>query len=115
MASTGLVMLMTPGLALFYGGLVQEKNLWTLLQNVGFEPNADYAPTVPHLGYMLFELMFAIITPAIISGAVAERITFKAWLIFVVAWTTLVYDPLGHCGSTTRCRGRRGRGRCGGT
>jgi len=94
--------------------ITTSNKRWVLLQNVGFAPNSDYSPTIPHLGYMLFEMMFAvymaltpsnlltqfftisqIITPAIISGAVAERITFKAWLIFVIAWSTFVYDPLG--------------------
>ena len=115
--SAALVMLMTPGLALFYGGLVREKNVlstimhsffilalisvqWVLwgytlafgasqggvigglnylgLNGVGVEPNADYAATIPHLVFMVFQMMFAVITPALISGAFAERKRFKA-------------------------------------
>src|SRR5512143_3113282 len=130
-----LVLLMTgPGLALFYGGLVNRKNVlatmmqsfvlmavvtvvWflcgyslsfgegdaviggvghALLKGVGIAPNADYAPTIPHQTYMMFQLMFAIITPALITGAFAERIKFSAYAVFVLAWSTIVYDPLAH-------------------
>jgi Amt family ammonium transporter len=133
--STALVMLMTPALALFYGGMVRKKNVlstiaysyaaiavvsiqWMLfgytlsfgndingiignfqflaLFGVGFEPNNNYGPTIPHQVFMLFQLMFAIITPALISGAIAERMKFLAFVIFIFLWTTLVYDPIAH-------------------
>jgi ammonium transporter, Amt family len=133
--STALVMLMTPGLALFYGGMVRRKNVlgtimhsfiaialvsiqwilfgyslsfgpdvngfignlsWAGLGNVGLTPNADYAPTVPHLAFMVYQMMFAVITPALISGAFAERIKFSSFLIFTLAWSTIVYDPVAH-------------------
>lgn len=133
--STTLVMLMTPGLALFYGGMVRRKNVlsttmqsyiaiavisiqwiligyslsfggdiggllgnfqWAGLKGVGFSPNADYSATIPHQLFMLFQLMFAIITPALISGSIAERMKFSAFVIFLLAWSTLVYDPLAH-------------------
>ena len=132
--STALVMLMTPGLALFYGGMVRKKNvlstmmmsfailavigvLWVLygytlafgpdkggiiggldwigLRNVGQGPS-PYAPTVPHLAYMMFQGMFAIITVALITGAVVERIKFSALLAFSVLWFTLIYCPVAH-------------------
>jgi Amt family ammonium transporter len=134
--STALVMLMTPGLALFYGGLVRRKNvlstimhsffllglvsvIWVLwgyslafgpdtglgiiggLEWVGLEgvtgaPSATYATTIPHLLFMAFQMMFAIITPALITGAFAERKRFKAFVLFSVAWSTLVYAPIAH-------------------
>ncbi len=132
--SASLVMLMTPGLALFYGGMVRRKNVlgtimhsfialavitiqwiligytlsfgpdvngiigslkWFGLNGVGVEPSS-YAPTVPHLAFMIYQAMFAIITPALISGAFAERLKFSAYLIFIVLWSTLVYDPVAH-------------------
>lgn len=135
LASTALVMLMTPGLGLFYGGMVRRKNVlgtlmqsfialclitvewvvlgysmsfgpdigglvggldWLGLNGVGFEPNADYAPTVPHQAFMIFQMMFAIITPALISGAIAERIKFSAYVVFIVLWALLIYNPLAH-------------------
>lgn len=131
----GLVFLMTvPGLALFYGGLVRQKNvlstmlkslisigivtiLWAVvgyslafsegnafigsfsyafLNGVGAEPNADYAATVPHQTFMIFQLMFAIITPALITGAFAERIKFPAKIAFTTLWLLVVYFPLAH-------------------
>ena len=67
-----------------------------LLRGVGAAPNADYAATVPEQSFMLFQMMFAIITPALISGAVAERMKFSAYLLFTVLWVTLVYFPLAH-------------------
>ena len=67
-----------------------------LLKGVGGEPNADYAPTVPAQSFMLFQMMFAIITPALISGAIAERMRFKAYLLFTALWVTLVFFPLAH-------------------
>ena len=133
--SSALVMLMTPGVALFYGGMVRRKNLlstmmmsfaclglvgllWVLygyslsfgsdqagiigglnfigLMNVGQEPSPVYATTVPHLGFMMFQAMFAIITVALITGAVVERIKFSALLIFSALWMTLVYSPVAH-------------------
>lgn len=133
--STALVMLMTPGLALFYGGMVRKKNVlgtimqsfvaialvsiqwiligyslsfgpdvsgiignlsWIGLSGVGVEPNPDYAATVPHILFMAYQMMFAVITPALISGAVAERMKFSAFLIFILLWTTVVYDPVAH-------------------
>jgi ammonium transporter, Amt family len=133
--SAGLVMLMTPALGLFYGGLVREKNVlstimhsffilalisvqWALwgytlafgptsggfigglnylgLNGVGVEPNADYAATIPHSVFMVFQMMFAVITPALISGAFAERKRFKAFVVFSLLWATLVYAPVAH-------------------
>ena len=135
LASTALVMLMTPGLALFYGGMVRRKNVlgtimhsfvalgiitvqwvlfgyslafgpdvghfignldWIGLRGVGLEPNPDYAATIPHQAYMIFQMMFAIITPALISGAIAERIKFSSYVVFMILWAFLVYDPLAH-------------------
>jgi Amt family ammonium transporter len=135
LASAGLVLLMTPGLALFYGGLVRRKNVlsilmqcfmamclvtlqwilfgyslsfgpdvrgiignldWAFLRGVGGEPNADYAATIPHSAFMAFQLKFAIITPALIIGASAERMRFSAFCLFTLLWATLVYDPLAH-------------------
>ncbi|MGA3285969.1 MAG: ammonium transporter [Bacteroidota bacterium] len=135
LVSTALVMLMTPGLALFYGGMVRQKNVlgtimqsfvalglvtvqwvlvgyslsfgpdikgiigslqWAGLQSVGLEPNPDYAATIPHQAFMMFQMMFAIITPALISGAFAERFKFSTYLVFVLLWSTLVYAPLAH-------------------
>ncbi|MBU3111085.1 ammonium transporter [Clostridium lacusfryxellense] len=133
--ATALVMLMTPGLALFYGGMVRRKNVlsttvhsyaamviislqWVLigytlcfgkdiagfigdfqfigLQGVGFLPNPDYAATIPQSLFMLFQLMFAIITPALISGAIAERMKFIAFAVFILFWSLIVYDPIAH-------------------
>src|SRR5918999_2410770 len=136
LVSTALVMLMTPGLALFYGGLVRRKNVlstimhslfilglvsvcwvlwgyslafgpdtglgiiggldWLGLEGVGTEPHDVYAPTTPHLAFMAFQMMFAIITPALITGAFAERKRFKAFVLFAVGWSTLVYAPIAH-------------------
>jgi len=135
LVSAALVMLMTPGLALFYGGMVRGKNVlgtlmqsffaiavisiqwilfgyslafgpdihgiigsldWAGLCGVGADPNPDYAATVPHLAFMIYQAMFAVITPALITGAVAERMKFPAFLIFTVLWSTLVYDPIAH-------------------
>jgi Amt family ammonium transporter len=133
--SSALVMLMTPGLALFYGGMVRRKNvlgtimqsfialgvmtiLWVLygyslsfgpdvghiignldwigLKGVGLEPNPDYAATIPHQAFMIFQMMFAVITPALITGAIAERFKFSTYLVFLVIWATFVYFPLAH-------------------
>jgi Amt family ammonium transporter len=133
--ATALVMMMTPALAFFYGGMVRKKNLlstinlsfitialislqWVVvgytlafggslggllggmqflgLSGVGSEPNADYAPTIPHLAFAAYQMMFAIITPALITGAFVERVRFKAFLVFTVLWATFVYDPVAH-------------------
>jgi len=135
MVSASLVMLMTPGLGLFYGGLVRQKNvLGTIMQSlvviglvglqwavfgyslafgadhhgllgglnfawlhgVGAAPNPDYAPTIPHQAFMIFQAMFAVITPALITGAFAERFKFSAFVGFMLLWATCVYDPLAH-------------------
>ena len=135
LVSTALVMLMTPGLALFYGGMVRRKNVlgtimqsfialgiitvqwmligyslafgpdighvigslkWFGLNGVGLSPNSDYAPTIPHQAYMMFQMMFAVITPALITGAFAERFKFKTYIVFLLLWATFVYDPLAH-------------------
>src|SRR5437762_3529261 len=69
---------------------------YLLLRGVGGEPNADYAATIPHQTFMLFQLMFAIITPALITGAFAERMKFSAMLAFTVLWSTIVYFPMAH-------------------
>jgi Amt family ammonium transporter len=134
LASAALVMLMTPALGFFYGGLVRRKNVlatimhsffilclisvqwvlwgyslafgpdkggliggleWAALKGVGQEPG-PYGATVPHLAYMVFQMMFAVITPALITGAFAERKRFKAFVVFSLLWATLVYDPVAH-------------------
>ncbi|MBU3918273.1 ammonium transporter [bacterium] len=131
LVSTGLVLLMIPGLALFYGGMVRSGNVlstimhslfamgimslqwyvigyslswgsdiggfiggldYIFLRGVGMEANG----TIPHVLFMMFQGMFAIITPALIAGAVVERIKFSAWVVFILLWGTLVYDPLCH-------------------
>lgn len=69
---------------------------WMFLKGVGGEPNIDYAPTIPHSAFMLFQLMFAIITPALVVGAFAERLRFSTFLIFLVLWSTFVYSPIAH-------------------
>ncbi len=133
--SAALVLLMTPGLALFYGGMVRKKNVlgttmqsviaivlislqwiiigytlafgpdkagliggleWLGLKDVGLTPNPDYAATIPAQVFMVFQMMFAILTPALISGAIAERMRFPAYVAFVLLWATLVYDPVAH-------------------
>jgi len=135
LASTALVMLMTPAVGFFYGGMVSSKNVisvikqsmiilalisvqWVLfgyslafgpdvlgvignldffgLRGVGYAPDPTYAATVPALVFMMFQAMFAIITPALIIGAFVERIKFKALVIFTLLWATLVYDPVAH-------------------
>jgi Amt family ammonium transporter len=133
LVSSALVLLMTPGLALFYGGMVRTKNVlstlmhsffamglltvqWVvigyslsfsegnafvgglghwMLHGVGGEP-APLANTIPHAAFMAFQGMFAIITPALISGAFAERVRFPAYVAFTLLWATLVYDPVCH-------------------
>src|SRR5437879_4919002 len=135
LTSSALVLLMTaPGLALFYGGMVRQKNAlatimqsfiilalisvqwvlwgyslafgpdkggivggleWIGLRGVGLDPG-PYSDTVPHQAYMVFQLMFAVITPALITGAFAERIKFSTFIVFTLAWATFIYDPLAH-------------------
>lgn len=77
------------------GGIVGSL-AWVGLNGVGTEPNADYAATIPHMTFMVYQMMFAIITPALITGAFAERIKFSTFLVFIVLWATLIYDPLAH-------------------
>jgi Amt family ammonium transporter len=136
LTSCALVLLMTaPGLALFYGGMVRQKNAlgtlmqsfiimalisiqwvlwgyslafgpdrggiiggldWIGLRGVGSEPFDAYSKTIPHQVFMLFQMMFAIITPALITGAFAERKKFSAFILFTLLWATFVYDPLAH-------------------
>src|SRR5919197_1510410 len=69
---------------------------WIGLRGVGFDPNPDYSKTIPHQAFMVFQMMFAVITPALITGAFAERKRFKAFVIFSLLWATLVYDPIAH-------------------
>lgn len=133
--STGLVMLMTPGLGFFEAGLIRGKNslsvimqtfsglailstLWFVLgftlvfapsqngfiggldwlfyNNVPFNDSVDYAPTVPGVTFATFQMMFAVITPLLITGAFAERVKWSAFVVFIVAWSLLVYYPLAH-------------------
>jgi ammonium transporter, Amt family len=134
LVATALVMIMTPGLAFFYGGMVRRKNIlgvlmqcfamlcllslqwvffgyslafspgkgfigglsWAGLKGVGLLPYAGYAATIPHQLFMIFQAMFAVITPALIIGAFAERMKFSAFLLFSILWATLVYDPVAH-------------------
>src|SRR5437879_13688406 len=77
------------------GGIIGSL-AWFGLNGVGYDPNPDYAATIPHQAFMLFQMMFAVITPALITGAFAERKKFAAYLLFLVLWATLVYDPLAH-------------------
>jgi ammonium transporter, Amt family len=135
LVSSALVMLMTPGLAFFYGGMVRRKNVlstimmsfavlllvgvlwvvygysiafgpdrggiiggldWVGLNGVGQDPSSVYATTVPHLAFMMYQGMFAIITVALFTGAVVERIKFSAIMAFAVLWLTFVYAPVAH-------------------
>ncbi len=80
-----------PDVGGLYGSLA-----WVGLNGVGVEPNADYAATIPHMTFMVYQMMFAIITPALITGAFAERAKFSTFLVFMILWTTIVYDPLAH-------------------
>ena len=77
------------------GGIIGGLE-WFGLNGVGTEPNADYAPTIPHQAFMLFQMMFAVITPALITGAYAERMKFSSFLVFTLLWATFIYDPLAH-------------------
>lgn len=135
LAAAGLVLLMTPGLALFYGGMVRRKNVlgtimqsliliavisiewvylgysmsfgpdvggfigdlsWFALQGVTNAPSPDYATTIPQTVFMIYQCMFAIITPALITGAFAERVRFVPFLVFSLLWAILVYNPVCH-------------------
>jgi Amt family ammonium transporter len=135
LVSAALVMFMTPGLALFYGGMVRRKNIlgtivqsfiliglisvewalvgysmafgpdrggiigdlsWFALSGVGLTPFKEYAATVPHQAFMVYQMMFAVITPALITGAFAERFKFPAFLLFSLLWALLVYNPVAH-------------------
>src|ERR1044072_5460496 len=69
---------------------------WIGLSGVGPEPNPDYAATIPHAAFMIYQMMFAIIPPALITGAFAERVKFSSFLVFIVIWATVIYDPLAH-------------------
>jgi Amt family ammonium transporter len=135
LVSAALVMFMTPGLALFYGGMVRRKNIlgtimqsfiiiglisvewalvgysmafgpdhagiigdlsWFGLSGVGLLPNKDYAATIPHMAFMVYQMMFAVITPALITGAFAERFKFSSFIVFSLLWALLVYNPVAH-------------------
>ncbi|HYM89232.1 MAG TPA: ammonium transporter [Nitrospiraceae bacterium] len=77
------------------GGIIGGLE-WFGLNGVGLEPNPDYAATIPHQAFMLFQMMFAVITPALITGAYAERMKFSSFLLFTLLWATFIYDPLAH-------------------
>jgi Amt family ammonium transporter len=134
LVSSALVLLMTVGLAFFYGGLVRPKSVlntmmmsmvalgvisvqwvlvgysiafghgnawfggfaWLGFNGVGVDPDPAYAATIPLQAHAMFQGMFAIITPALISGAIVERMRFRAYIVFLVLWATLIYDPLAH-------------------
>jgi Amt family ammonium transporter len=135
MVATGLVMIMTPALGLFYGGLIRGKNTlsvmmqafsglailsilwfligftlvfspslggvigglqWAFFNEVPFDSALDYAPSIPGVTFATFQMMFAVITPLLIIGALAERVKFGAFMIFIVAWSFVVYFPLAH-------------------
>ncbi len=135
--SAALVMLMTPAVGLFYGGMVRKKNVlsiitqsfivlalisiqwimlgyslafgpdigghgliggfqWIGLNGVGGAPNPDYSPTIPASVFMIYQGMFAIITPVLITGAFVDRMKFSTFIVFTLIWTTVVYDPIAH-------------------
>ena len=135
LAAAGLVLLMTPGLALFYGGMVRSKNVlgtimqslfmialisiewvyigysmsfgpdiggfigsleWFALKGVTSAPSPDYASTIPQTVFMIYQCMFAVITPALITGAFAERVRFGPFIVFSVLWSIFVYNPVCH-------------------
>ena len=77
------------------GGIIGSL-AWFGLSGVGAEPNADYAATIPHQAFMIYQMMFAVITPALITGAFAERVKFSSFLLFILLWATFIYDPLAH-------------------
>lgn len=78
-----------------HGGLIGGLD-WAFLRGVTLQPEPDYAATIPHLLYMAFQMMFAVITPALISGALAERMKFSSYVVFILLWVTFVYDPIAH-------------------
>ena len=136
LVASAFVLLMTPGLSFFYGGMVSKKNiistmlqsfialgvisvLWVIVgfslsfgdsiggiignpmtyfnfRNVGLEPNADFAATIPFLLFALFQLKFAIITPALITGSFAERVRFRSYILFMILFSLVIYSPLAH-------------------
>ena len=135
LSSAALVLLMIPGLAFFYGGLVRKKNVagtlmqvivtmgvvgvvwvlwgyslafgpsiggfignleWFALSGVSATEPGPYSDTIPHQAFMIFQGMFAMITPAVVIGGFAERMRFSSFLVFVVIWLTVVYAPLAH-------------------
>ena len=135
LAAAGLVLLMTPGLALFYAGMVRSKNVlgtimqslilislvslewvyigysmafgpdwlglvgdlsWAGLRGVTSAPSDTYATTIPQTVFMIYQCMFAVITPALIAGAFAERVRFPAFVVFSLLWSILVYNPVCH-------------------
>jgi len=135
LTSAALVLIMTPALAFFYGGMVGRRNVlatimqtfiivaiisvqwvlwgyslafgpdkghfiggldWFGFRHVGSTPNPAYASTISHQAYAIFQMMFAIITPALITGVFAGRMRFKPFLLFIILWSTLVYDPIAH-------------------
>jgi Amt family ammonium transporter len=77
------------------GGIIGSL-AWVGLQGVGLDPNPNYGATIPHQAYMIYQMMFAVITPALITGAFAERIKFSSFLVFILLWSTFIYDPLAH-------------------
>ncbi len=77
------------------GGIIGGLD-WIGLNGVGLDPNPDYAGTIPHQAFMIFQMMFAVITPALITGAFAERMKFSTFLVFTLLWATVIYDPLCH-------------------
>ncbi len=77
------------------GGIIGSL-AWLGLKGVGLDPNPDYAATIPHQAFMIFQMMFAVITPALITGAFAERAKFSTFIIFILLWATFIYDPLAH-------------------
>src|SRR4249919_2195431 len=77
------------------GGIIGGLE-WFGLNGVGVEPNPDYSATIPHQAFMLFQMMFAVITPALITGAFADRMKFSAFILFTLLWATFIYDPLAH-------------------
>jgi Amt family ammonium transporter len=133
--ATTLVLMMTPALAFFYGGMVRKKNVLSTLNlsfiviavvsiewilygytiafgptvgglfggpaylgftGVGNTPNPTYAPTIPHIVFAAYQMMFAVITPALITGAFVERVRFKTFIVFIILWSTFVYGPVAH-------------------
>jgi Amt family ammonium transporter len=77
------------------GGIIGSL-AWVGLRGVGLDPNPDYAATIPHQAFMVYQMMFAVITPALITGAFAERMKFSSFLVFTLLWATFIYDPLAH-------------------